>query len=166
MTRIRPLPFFVALTAVCVLLALTQFFMRDTRPDMEKIQGAWEADDSSYMNSAPPHAAPAQTDATFQYVFRGDKLTLEFGGKVMAAYTFTLDPTKSPPAIDMHFAATDSMSIVERGILFLASQQPILGIYRVSGNELVICQAIDGGARPTEFSAKQGHLHFVLRRVK
>ncbi len=166
MTRFRPLPFFLALTAVCIALALTQYFMRDTRPDIEKIQGAWQVDDSSYVNPAAPHAAPGQTELAFQYVFRGDKLTMELGGKVVAAYTFTLDPTKNPPTIDMHFAATDSMSLVERGIMYLASQHPVQGIYRLSGNELMICQAIDGGTRPNDFSPKQGDLHFVLRRVK
>jgi uncharacterized protein (TIGR03067 family) len=166
MTQIRPLPFFLALAAVCVALGLTQYFTRDTRPDIEKIQGAWEFDISRYDKPTIPPDDADQPTLPLRYVFRGDKLTMELEGKVVGAYTFAIDPTKSPPTIDMSFAATETMSLVERGIMFLASQHPVQGIYQLSGNELVICQAADGGLRPTDFSPKQGHLHFVLRRVK
>jgi len=82
------------------------------------------------------------------------KWTIEVDGKVLARGTSTLDPRKTPKAVDLTQTEGEGQG------------KTSLGIYEFKDDTRKVCYGQPDGERPTEFSSKKGHLLAVLKRVK
>jgi uncharacterized protein (TIGR03067 family) len=76
----------------------------------------------------------------------------EKNNKKAETMTFKLDPTQKPKTIDLTHAG----------------EKKSRGIYRLEGDRLKICYAVNAKKRPAEFQTKVGaqQFLFVLKRVK
>ena len=94
--------------------------------------------------------ATASIAAEFVYKFVGKEYSNVRGSRTISHGTFSLDPTKTPPAID--FAESSGVAVY--------------GIYRFEGDRLIICQR--ELERPTEFESLEGQSRclVVLERQK
>lgn len=121
--------------AAVVCFGLTEFAFAQAEADHDRkaIQGSWMADKEQRV-----------------YVFKGDELTVVEKGDVIGVVKFTLDPKKSPRAIDLIEPGT--------GILFQ-------GIYELKENDLKVLISEPGKDRPANFNDKSRILTFK-RMVK
>ena len=79
-----------------------------------------------------------------QRITRGDVTSVVAGPQTMLKARFTLDPSKTPPAVDyINLAGTNK-------------GQSQAGIFELSGDTLSICMAAPGQPRPDSFSSKAG----------
>jgi uncharacterized protein (TIGR03067 family) len=114
--------------------------------ERNKLQGSWKH--TSIDRNGKAVAAPIANE--FVMRFQGNKFTTTRSEKPLSEGTFVLDPTKSPPWIDLS----------ENTGAF------IYGIYRLEGDKLTICMHED--RRPTEFESRPGQERslVVLEREK
>jgi uncharacterized protein (TIGR03067 family) len=119
-----------------------------SKPDGELIQGSW----SIIGLEAGGKAEPEKTYRGNTFTFSKDKALLQERGHPPIDFTYTLDPTKSPKAIDLVTAKGSS---------------PLRGIYKLAGDDLVLCLSL-GGGRPTEFVTRPGGdtETFTLKRIR
>jgi uncharacterized protein (TIGR03067 family) len=119
------------------------------KKDLEKLQGDWKVEKAQRGGMD----APANVLEKLTLVVKGDSMTVSEGGVRDEKAAITLDPGKSPAAIDIKPAR--------------AGRDTVLGIYKLDGDSLTLCWAKDG-ARPTDFASKEGsnHVLFVLKRIK
>ncbi len=89
-------------------------------------------------------ATPADILASIRREVDRDHIVWTRDGKNFAGTRFEVDPTTSPPTIDL---------IPDGG---KDRDKRILGIYRLDGDMLTICVADAGQPRPTAFEAKAG----------
>ncbi len=81
---------------------------------------------------------------TIRRIVKGKRVIWEREGKTFAATALRLDPTATPAALDV---------IPEGGPY---RDQPVLGIYRLERDRLIICMSDPGKPRPTEFVSEPG----------
>lgn len=116
------------------------------KTDSELIQGGWLIVGLETGGKAEPERN--YRGNTFS--FAKDRATLREGGFEPIGFTVTLDPTATPKTIDL-----------------TAKGNVLRGIYKLDGDDLVICLCI-GGMRPTEFATKAGGTEvaelFTLKR--
>lgn len=115
------------------------------RTDQELIQGTWQIVGLE-ANGKPEPAANYKGNAI---TFSKDKATLREGNYPAIDFTFTLDPTKTPRAIDL-----------------TAKTVVIRGVYKLEGDDLTLSLSV-GGSRPADFATKAGGESetFTLKRV-
>jgi uncharacterized protein (TIGR03067 family) len=110
----------------------------DAKKDEERLQGTW-------LVVSGEHAGKPVPDKMVQglrQIMKGNRLTIQLGTETLAEGTFTLDPTKKPPAIDVEVIEKDGKT--RKG----------LGIYELDGDTLKLC--MDPKERPTDFKTKAG----------
>lgn len=119
------------------------------KKDLEKLQGEWKAEKAQNDGEE----APASLVEKMTVTVKGESMTIDVGSARDEKAKIHLDPGKSPAAIDIKPTRP--------------GRETILGIYRLEGDSLTLCWAIEG-ARPAEFASKSGskHVLFVLKRVK
>jgi RNA polymerase sigma-70 factor (ECF subfamily) len=109
--------------------------------DLKKLQGTWyrvssKLDDKEWGNGLPPE------DIRLQVVFKDDDwFGVDKDGKGLTkCHTIRIDPSKTPKEID---------------VLDSKGQKTItVGIYKIEGGTLTLCQNIGSKRRPTEFTSK------------
>ena len=126
----------------------------DAKKDSEGLQGTWEVVEFT----ADGKSFPEEFRREIRITFKGDKmLILERGGTGKREYSFKLDPSKKPKAIDV--TPLDGP--------FKDKTAP--AIYELKGDELKLCMPNqETKDRPTEFKAAKGSKLglFVLKRSK
>jgi RNA polymerase sigma factor (sigma-70 family) len=126
----------------------------EPKGDKEKIQGTWKVV-SAMMNGKEPEGEEGEKIKKAHWVIGPDKIQV---GDELKEATYTLDPTRKPPQIDV-------VSLVggedEKGKTFK-------GIYSLEGDTLKICATHPDAPRPTEFVSRAGggEMLFTLKRVK
>jgi uncharacterized protein (TIGR03067 family) len=125
----------------------------DAKADAAKLQGTWQV--IALTDEMGPAPTKELKEWTFQ--FNGDKVTNSQSKDLKGRpVDYTLDPAKSPKAIDMN----DGGLVIE-------------GIYKVDGDALTLCLVTGSrngktAPRPPEFKADKEKKYslFVLKRVK
>lgn len=131
------------IVAAGLLLAADSSTDDAAKKDQKKLQGTWKVQSGRLDGKdAPPGLL-----AKWRVVIDGDQVTIK-GGMRDQTYTFTLDPSQKPAAIDFDSKAK--------------------GIYQLKGNTLRLCWAKAGKDRPTKFVSRAGSdiVLFLLKRVK
>jgi uncharacterized protein (TIGR03067 family) len=125
---------------------------RDDQHDREKLQGTWRV---VRMEHAGKNV-PAEQVAAMRVIIQGNELTGKEGDQVRERFTFTLDSSSRPKAIDTTAVEGPAKGDTSRGI------------YELEGHRLKICVSEKGKQRPTEFAAKEGtdFVLLVLEREK
>ena len=119
------------------------------KKDLEKLQGEWKIEKAQRGGEA----APAELLGKLSLTIKGDSMTVSEGSARDEKATISLDPGKSPAAIDIKPARP--------------GRETVLGIYKLNGDSLTLCWSKEG-ARPTEFASKpkSDQVLFVLKRAK
>jgi uncharacterized protein (TIGR03067 family) len=124
-----------------------------TKADRDKFLGTWEI--ASLEAGGKKESEANLKD--LRMVYTADGYTLKMGRETVVQGTYTLDPTKSPKAIDLKDAGGP-----DRG-------KAQLGIYQFEGDTLKICVEKAGEKRrPAVFATRPntGLQLMVLRRAK
>jgi uncharacterized protein (TIGR03067 family) len=109
------------------------------KDDLKKLQGEWVV--VSYFQNGVDHSGTL-AQAMFRTI-SGNQWTTRTNNSSIQ-YTFQIDPTKKPRAIDIQMAGNQG------------NGQPMLCIYKVEGDTLTLCQAQPGQERPTKFLSPSG----------
>ena len=114
--------------------------------DAQRLSGVWVA------VSAERNGAPADDLKGHRLTFSGDRFTIRSKGKLLYQGAFRVDPSSKPATIDFTHA---------RGG---AKGKTWLGIYRLEGEALKICDNADDLAkgRPAAFSTEAGSGRVLL----
>jgi uncharacterized protein (TIGR03067 family) len=126
---------------------------KPAQTDQEKLQGTWTF--VSGESDGKPVAAATIKDSTV--VIGKDTIFVRDGNnKKTWEVSYGIDPTKTPRTITMQLKEGEFKG------------QKTEGIYELSGDDLKLCYALPGGARPTGFSTKEGSKTncFTLKRSK
>ena len=145
--------FAVAVLTWTVAVAADPPKIDDAKADAAKLQGTWQV--TTLTDELGPHQDKEAQEWTFE--FKGDKATSRKSqGSVGRPMAYTLDPSKTPKAIDLN----DDGLVIE-------------GIYKVDGDAMTLCLVTGSrndktAPRPAEFKADKEKLYsvFVLNRVK
>jgi len=147
--RLRLLVVFVA-----ALVLSASPSVADDKKDQDALQGTWEV--TAMVTDGKAEGADKIKGATI--VIKGDKITLSAAeGKLKRSFTFKLDSSKKPKAID---------AVLQDSPL---EGKTAKGIYEIKGETLTWCMPQDvDGKRPTELRPKEGDkaLIFTAKRVK
>lgn len=125
---------------------------KDGKKDPPSLVGEWEA--VKGVRDGTERDIPA---GRLSFTFTADGKAIERrAGSPAGQGTYTTDPSKDPPEIDL-------VSTSEKG------KPPIRAIYKVDGDTLTLCLVEkDGGARPKAFAAPEGSSAALVtfKRVK
>jgi uncharacterized protein (TIGR03067 family) len=110
------------------------------KQDLEKLQGEW----TMVMGEIEGQAMPEQMRATARRVAKDDETTITIGGQLFMKAKFTVDPSKSPKAIDYNMTGGPT------------SGKTQLGIYEIDGERVKFCFGSPGKERPTNFKTEAG----------
>jgi len=131
----------VIVAGIAVLVLIGVGGAQDTaKKEMARLEGEW----SMVSGEANGNLLPAEVVKSGKRVAKEGATTITIGGTVFFKAKFTIDPTKSPKAID--YAMTEGPT----------KGKTHLGIYKLDGETVKFCFAAPGKARPTEFTAKDG----------
>jgi uncharacterized protein (TIGR03067 family) len=136
------------LTTLALVLAATA--VGEEKKDWERIEGTWTCVSRVFIG----RKTPAEELKGSKVVFKGSTLTVS-KGKERERFTYKLDPSARPRAIDLVSRA--------RG------KEKTLAIYELKGDTLKICWSEKvPEARPTRFAcdADSGQTMIVLKRKK
>jgi uncharacterized protein (TIGR03067 family) len=146
--RLVPFVVFAALLS----LAGPSLCADDAKKDLEELQGDWEV--VEFIADGKP--SPEEVCKEIKIVFKGEKMQLSGPGEIgIREYSFKLDPSKKPKAIDV--TALDGPF----------KDKSVPAIYELEGDELRFCMPNqETKDRPTEFKAAEGSKLglFVLKR--
>jgi uncharacterized protein (TIGR03067 family) len=123
------------------------------KKDLEKLQGVW-------IMTAMETEGHVLTPEDFEgrnSLYEGDSLSLRAGETVRRRGIVTLDPTRTPKAMNTWDADGPY------------ADQTLPGIYELDGDNLKVCFARPGEPRPTKFSSNKeggGFLVAVYKRKK
>jgi uncharacterized protein (TIGR03067 family) len=127
------------------LICIVSLFAGDEPVDSAKAepakhQGTWVAT----LMEREGQKTPADVVATITRVVEGDNVVWKRAGKPFAGTSVRLDPKADPKTIDVRPDGGPSRDT------------PVLGIYKLDGDDLTICMADAGATRPKEFSSPKG----------
>jgi uncharacterized protein (TIGR03067 family) len=123
------------------------------KKDLAKLQGVW----TMTAMETEGHVLAAEDFEGRNSLYEGDALSLRAGETVRRRGIVTLDPTRTPKA--MNTWDTDGPY----------ADQTLPGIYELDGDNLKVCFARPGEPRPSKFSSNQeggGFLVAVYKRKK
>ncbi|MFO0797568.1 MAG: TIGR03067 domain-containing protein [Gemmataceae bacterium] len=119
--------------------------------DRKAFQGTWAFESVEVAGQK----LPADLLKGMTVSFDGDSYSVKQGDKVVESATQTLDPSKSPKALDSKVTAGPNKGAT------------ILGIYEIRGDTLTVCFDPEGKERPKAFKADAGTRTLVVHtRVK
>jgi uncharacterized protein (TIGR03067 family) len=118
------------------------------KKELAKFQGSWQAVAVQHADGQP---GPADEVRQTRLVVEGTKFTLTGKGYSIAG-TFTIDPTRTPKAIDVLVTPNDGPKV------------RFPGIYAVQGDKRKSCFALSGKERPKRFSSGEGLFGFEWKR--
>jgi uncharacterized protein (TIGR03067 family) len=135
------------------------------KKELANLEGTWRGVGGEEVGHVlTPEDAKKEEE---EFVFKGDSLTVRKHGKVLREFTISIDPSKTPKEMDLHFTKGDDEG------------KKCLAIYTIEGDRLKICTETKlrpsrGGPRPNVFSTQKaedqskrpGLLLFVLERQK
>lgn len=110
------------------------------KKDLARLQGTWTL---VSLESEGEASSPEQIEG-FTATYEGDSLTLKAKETVRRRGIVTLNPSRTPKAIN----TWDQNGPYE--------DQTVAGIYEFDGDTLKLCFSRPGEARPMEFSTKKG----------
>lgn len=135
-------------------LAVTLFLAADKplKSDLDSLQGTW----TMVSMETEGHEVAPENVADKTAVYKGNRLTLFAGDTARRRGIVTLDPDRSPKAIntwDQDGPFTD---------------HTVPGIYELDGDTLKVCFAQPGEERPKKFTSKEGtgFIYCVYKRKK
>jgi uncharacterized protein (TIGR03067 family) len=140
----------ILLVVTAMLLLGADARTEDTvKKDQENLQGTWRV----VVAEKDGEKRDREDLEKVQVVIAGDKLTIKDPRLGDEGMVYQLDPRKKPKEIDLGDAKT---------------KEVIRGIYALDGDELKVCFAEPGKARPTDFTAKakSGRILFVAKKLK
>ena len=108
------------------------------KKDKAQLQGEW----TMVSGERDGQAFPADFMKGSKRIAKGDAITVMLQGQLFMSAKITLDPAKSPKAID--YSVT--------GGLYAGKTQ--LGIYQLDGDTVKFCFSTPGGERPDAFTTK------------
>src|SRR4051812_21691517 len=108
--------------------------------DKDRLEGEW----SMVSGQADGFPLPAEMAKTGKRVAKDGETTITMGGRVYFKARYTLEPTRTPKAID--YAMTEGPT----------KGKTHLGIYALEGDTLKFCFAAPGKDRPADFTADAG----------
>jgi uncharacterized protein (TIGR03067 family) len=111
-----------------------------TRAEMAKLEGEW----SMVSGEIDGQAMPAEFAKTAKRVAKGGETTVTINGQLFMKAKFTIDPAKTPKAIDYTFTGGPTAGKTQ------------YGIYELDGDTVKFCFASPGQDRPAEFTTKPG----------
>lgn len=120
------------------------------RSDLDRLQGMWVLVVQEREGEAVPVEELKGSTATYE----GNRITLRDGDRVRRRGIVTLDPSRTPKAIN----TWDQDGPYE--------DQTVPGIYELDGDTLKLCFSRPGAERPKQFSTKAppGVLYCVYKR--
>jgi uncharacterized protein (TIGR03067 family) len=122
----------------------------ESQSDQERMQGTWTVASAEISGKR----LTGKEIENLELVIRGNKMTFkdEKNNKKAETLKFKLHPNQKPKAINLTHSG----------------EKKSRGIYRLEGDRLKICYAVNGKKRPTEFRTKVGgqQFRFVLTRAK
>src|SRR5262245_21363122 len=129
-----------------VMLALVAGFLvaaeapNDTvKKTTEKLKGTWLVQSALKDGKAPSDLKPGA-----KFIITENKVSVSAGGDTVDYFSFTIDPTQKPAAMDVKlFDGPDKGKVIK-------------AIYSLEGDRLRICVALPGQDRPTKFSGDKG----------
>jgi len=138
------------LVPLCLAIVLTaETVQSGDKKEQEKFEGTW-----SLVKVMGGKERPKK-DEYLKLTFQGDKVTIKTGPKMTEAATYSVDPTKKPKELNVHF---------ENG-----KKLTHYAIYELNGDTLKIC-SFDGGknfeGRPKQMVANEETVLGVLKREK
>jgi uncharacterized protein (TIGR03067 family) len=125
--------------ALLVLVSATRAQDAVTK-EMAQLEGEW----SMVSGEANGVSLPWETVQTGKRVAKDGETTITIGGQLYFKAKFSIDPTKTPKAIDYAMTAGPTKGKTH------------LGIYELDGDTVKFCFAAPGKERPTEFTAPEG----------
>ncbi len=148
-TQVAVLLGIIAIAAVGTWLTSGAIFADDpVQAEVKQFQGSWSAVAVQHADGSP--AMTEEVLAT-RLLVEGNKFTLS-NKQMNISGTFTVDPTRSPKAIDAVLKTADGPDIT------------VLGIYTIQGDIRQSCFALPGKERPTGFTSDSGYIGFTWRR--
>jgi uncharacterized protein (TIGR03067 family) len=120
------------------------------KKERQKMEGTWEV----VSIEIDGNKLPMEEGKKSCVVLKGDKYTVKEGDNVIDEGTGTIDPTTKPKSLDAVPGKGDNKG------------KTMPGIYELKGDEMRVCFARPGNARPTEFSSKNGQILLVYKRSK
>ena len=116
------------------------------------LPGTWTCVSATINGSPLAEEAARQLKLTMT----ADRFKTERGEQVLFDSTYTVDPAKNPPHIDM---------IGTEGEL---KGKPALGIYKLDANQLTLCYVMPGSPRPQalESQPQSGAFLIVWKRAE
>jgi uncharacterized protein (TIGR03067 family) len=143
-----------ALVLGVVLLVAADKADKPAAKDQDKIQGVWET-------TAVEFNGRNLTDdgVKLKLVFKGNTMSVDGDENIQkdyAKFTFKLDPSTSPKAIDMTVTEGNQKDTA------------IEGIYELKGDDLKMCFKVAGKDRPAKFESPEGEqiAYVVMKRHK
>ena len=113
---------------------------KEVQADLDKLQGTWDCKSWVLDGNRSPNDG-----RDFEAIYQGNLLTLKNKGQEYRHAIVTLNPARSPSAMN---------SWTLDGPL---ADRTVRGIYEFDGEKLKVCFALnDDGDRPTEFDSQPG----------
>ena len=114
--------------------------------DFENFQGTWQAVGLEENGRKRPLAEVRGTTVTVS----GDRYILHLRGRRFEGLITRIDPTRKPR--EVNFFGIDGLGSIDKRFL---------GIYLVEDDELTVCVAPSGRARPTTFEPQPGSRYWL-----
>jgi len=110
------------------------------KKDAAALEGEW----SMVSGERDGAAIPDDVLKTAKRVTKAGETTVSFGDQVVMKAKFTIDPAKTPKAIDYEFTEGQNKG------------KKVPGIYKIDGDTVTFCFSAPEKERPTKFEAGAG----------